>query len=56
MHKYFRQGIAEKVALTSNFLQSKLAEFEALRAEIDVMQIELLNETLPLAYEGGQKP
>jgi len=29
------QGVAEKAALTTRFLQRKMAEFEALRAEIE---------------------
>jgi len=35
------QGILEKVALTSRFLQRKQAEYEALRAEIDSLTAEL---------------
>ena len=35
------QGILEKVALTSRFLQRKQAEYEALRAEIDSLSAEL---------------
>jgi EPS-associated MarR family transcriptional regulator len=33
-------GIAEKAALTSRFLQRKLLEYEALRAEIDSLSVE----------------
>lgn len=32
------QGIAQKVALTGHFLQRKLVEFEALKAEIEALQ------------------
>jgi len=32
------QGIAERAALTNRFLRRKLAEYEALRAEIEAMQ------------------
>ena len=42
------QGIAEKVALTSRFLQRKMQEYDALRAEIDALQDEL-----PHSEEGG---
>jgi EPS-associated MarR family transcriptional regulator len=34
------QGIAEKVALTSRFLQRKMAEYEALKLEIEMLQSE----------------
>jgi EPS-associated MarR family transcriptional regulator len=34
------QGIAEKVALTSLFLQRKMAEYEALKLEIEMLQSE----------------
>jgi EPS-associated MarR family transcriptional regulator len=32
------QGIAERAALTNQFLRRKLAEYEALKAEIEAMQ------------------
>ena len=35
------QGIAEKVALTSRFLQRKMQEYEALKAEIDALKAEM---------------
>ncbi len=35
------QGIAEKTALTARFLKRKMAEYEALKAEIDVLKDEL---------------
>lgn len=34
-------GIAQKASMTSNFLKRKLAEYEALRAEISALQAEL---------------
>jgi EPS-associated MarR family transcriptional regulator len=38
------QGIAEKTALTSQFLTRKVQEYEALRAEIESLQSEVANE------------
>ncbi len=35
------QGIAEKVALTSRFLQRKMEEYEALKAEIEALKAEV---------------
>jgi EPS-associated MarR family transcriptional regulator len=35
------QGIAEKVALTSRFLQRKMQEYEALKAEIEALKAQL---------------
>jgi len=37
------QGIAEKTALTSQFLSRKVQEYEALRAEIESLQSEVAN-------------
>lgn len=34
-------GLAEKAALTSRFLQRKMAEYEALKAEIDALKQDL---------------
>ncbi|WP_395669383.1 MarR family EPS-associated transcriptional regulator [Rhodoferax sp.] len=34
------KGIAEKVALTSHFLKRKLDEYEALKAEIELLRVE----------------
>lgn len=34
-------GIAEKSALTGRFLKRKMAEYEALKAEIDALKVEL---------------
>jgi EPS-associated MarR family transcriptional regulator len=38
------QGIAEKVELTSRFLQRKMQEYEALKAEIEALSSELSTE------------
>lgn len=35
------KGIAEKSALTGRFLKRKMAEYEALKAEIDSLRVEL---------------
>jgi len=35
------QGVAEKAALTSNFLQRKMDEYEALKAEIAALTAEI---------------
>ena len=41
------QGIAEKLPLTSHFLNRKLNEYEALKAEIDGLQPEVQRPTPP---------
>jgi EPS-associated MarR family transcriptional regulator len=38
-------GLAEKAALTGRFLKRKMAEYEALRAEIEALQSETNNDT-----------
>ncbi len=35
------KGIAEKSALTGRFLKRKMAEYEALKAEIETLQVEM---------------
>ena len=40
------QGIAEKAQLTSRFLKRKMAEYEALRAEIESLQADRSTQTL----------
>ena len=35
------RGVAEKTALTAGFLRRKLAEYEALKAELEVLQAEM---------------
>ena len=47
-------GIAEKSKLTVKFLKRKVAEYEALHAEIDVLKSELAFEAC--AKEGRQSP
>jgi EPS-associated MarR family transcriptional regulator len=37
------QGISEKARMTKDFLQRKINEYEALRAEIDLLKSELLS-------------
>jgi len=37
------QGLAEKAQLTSRFLKRKLAEYGALRAEIEALQVEVVS-------------
>ncbi|MGS4948183.1 MarR family EPS-associated transcriptional regulator [Meridianimarinicoccus sp. RP-17] len=39
------RGIAEKAALTRRFLARKMAEYEALRAEIDAVRAEVAEDT-----------
>lgn len=39
-------GFARKAALTSRFLKRKMAEYEALRAEIEALKSELPEDTL----------
>ena len=41
------QGIAEKLTLTSRFLNRKLSEYEALKAEIGGLQAEVQMSALP---------
>lgn len=38
------RGIAEKAALTSNFLKRKMEEYEALKAEIESLKSEVKNQ------------
>lgn len=40
------KGIAKKVALTSRFLQRKMAEYEALKVEIEVLQSKAASNNL----------
>jgi EPS-associated MarR family transcriptional regulator len=44
-------GMAEKAAITHRFLQRKMDEYEALKAEIEALKSELDNES----SEGAQK-
>ena len=43
------RGIREKSLLTARFLKRKLAEYEALKAEIELLQDELSEEGNPIA-------
>ena len=45
------QGIAERVMLTSRFLQRKMEEYEALKVEIEALQAEAANQ----GASGAQK-
>lgn len=38
-------GLAEKAALTTQFLQRKIQEYEALKAEIDALKVEVSDDT-----------
>ena len=38
------QGLAEKMALTSSFLRRKMAEYDALRMEIEALKLEAGND------------
>ena len=42
------QGVSERMALTSRFLQRKMAEYEALKAEIDSLRVEAGSNALPM--------
>lgn len=43
------KGIKEKSLITGRFLQRKLAEYEALKAEIELLQDDLAHESKPSA-------
>ena len=58
LHVLTPQGISERTALTQRFLQRKLAEYAAIRAEIEDLQREAggpHRETLP-GFEPGSLP
>ena len=44
------RGITEKAALTSNFLKRKHAEYEAMKAEIDSLSLELQSSQEEKSY------
>ncbi len=48
------QGMSERMALTSRFLQRKKAEYEALKAEIESLSIESDVNTISMNVSGGQ--
>lgn len=45
------RGIAEKAKLTSNFLKRKMEEYEALKAEIDILKSESVHVKIDLIRE-----
>ena len=45
------EGIAQKAAMTSRFLQQKMEEYEALMAEIDALKSELESQKVKKAQE-----
>ena len=40
-------GVAEKAVLTRRFLQRKMTEYEKLRGEIEALQLEVVQESVP---------
>ena len=44
------RGIKEKSLITGRFLRRKLAEYEALKAEIELLQDELADEVAPCVF------
>ena len=50
-------GISEKATLTSSFLKRKLEEYEALRAEIKALKLDIQteNDPNPIIYESHSK-
>jgi EPS-associated MarR family transcriptional regulator len=48
------KGIAEKVALTSRFLQNKMAEYDALKLEIELLQTEAACNNLVTSQKNDQ--
>lgn len=49
-------GIREKAALTSSFLQRKLAEYEALQREIELLQLDLARQQQEAPAPTGRPP
>ena len=47
------KGIAQKAAMTSRFLERKMAEYEKLREEIEALLLEAEQPTSRLAIEDG---
>ena len=54
VHLLTPQGMSERMALTSRFLQRKKAEYEALKAEIESLSIESDVSTISMNVSGGQ--
>jgi len=48
------QGVSERMALTSRFLQRKMAEYEALKAEIDSLRLEAGSNALSMKPKADQ--
>ncbi len=48
------QGVSERMALTSRFLQRKMAEYEALKAEIDSLRLEAGSNALTMSPTADQ--
>ena len=46
-------GLAEKAAITHRFLQRKMEEYDALRAEIEALQAEVHDAARPPPGQGG---
>jgi len=49
------QGIAEKAQLTSRFLRRKMAEYEALRAEIESLHAEAKSQAIGGGYLASRR-
>lgn len=50
------KGIAAKAALTSRFLQHKIEEYELLKAEIEALQQEAADPSLPSRKPSSRAP
>jgi EPS-associated MarR family transcriptional regulator len=48
VYKLTPLGIAEKLTLTQIFLAKKLAEYESLQAEIEVLKQEVIDKNYPI--------
>ena len=46
------KGIAEKAAITKRFLERKIREYDALKAEIETLRDELGNDVVPENFPG----
>lgn len=49
------EGIAEKTALTSNFLMRKLVEYDLIKAEIESLNFEFNNKQIQVGGEARHK-
>lgn len=50
------QGLAEKTKLTGYFLKRKMAEYEALKAEIDLLKQQVVSSNTSLLTSDSQSP